>query len=43
MLLGCKGSAKFRLSEGNKQIFLFLSVRKLDKSNEKPILMDFYS
>ena len=35
-LLFCKDSAKFRLSEGNEKIFLFLSVRKLIKSNEKP-------
>ena len=32
----CKDNAKFRLSKGNENIFSFLSVRKLIKSNKKP-------
>jgi hypothetical protein len=30
----CKGSAKFRLSEQNENIFSFLSVRNLSKASE---------
>ena len=32
----CKDNVKFRLSKGNENIFSFLSVRKLIKSNKKP-------
>jgi hypothetical protein len=41
--VSCKDSAKFRLSEGNENIFLFLSVRKLIKLSEIQRKSGFFS
>jgi hypothetical protein len=38
----CKVSAKFRLCEEKENIFSFLSVRNLSKSNEKPNKIEFF-
>ena len=38
----CKDNVKFRLSKGNENIFSFLSVRKLIKSNKKPKENSFF-